>query len=269
VESIAEGFRDADGGQIFTDLVKCLDFLNGLDFFRDYKEATWRRLAISDGSRVLDVACGIGYDVIGMAASHPKAQITGIDVSEGFLEIARARARGLGNVSFLRGDSARLPVPDDTFDAVRIDRSLPHMSDPERVLKEMVRVTKSGGRIVAAEPDWGTFLLYNGDQDTTTVLTRAWINSFRQPFIGRCLQRILVDCGVRNVVTHAHALALSRYEPAAVAFDIERFVAVCVEQHVITREQAQQWKDSSLNCSSAGGFFASLCIIESGGVVEK
>jgi ubiquinone/menaquinone biosynthesis C-methylase UbiE len=153
VTSIAEGFRDADGGQLFDDLVKCLNFLNELSFFRAYKEGTWRRLNIGDDSRILDVACGVGYDVMRMAIEHPAARITGIDVSDGFLEIARSRAKGLSNVSFLKGDGVDLPVADDAFDAARIDRSLQHMTDPERVLKEMVRATKRGGRIVVAEPD--------------------------------------------------------------------------------------------------------------------
>ena len=271
MESIAEGFRDADRGRLFDDLVTCLDFLNDLDFFRDYKEATWQRLQIGDGSQVLDVACGIGYDVIGMAARYPKAKITGIDASDGFLEIARARARarGLDNVSFLKGDGTELPAPDDAFDAVRIDRSLQHMADPESVLKEMVRVTSSGGRIVAAEPDWGTYLLDNGEREVTALLTQEWINSFRQPFIGRRLPRMLVEHGVRDVMTRAHALALSKYQPAAVVFDLDRFVNVCVEQGIITREQARQWTSDSIECSRAGGFFASLCIIEAGGIVNK
>jgi len=102
-----------------------------------------------------------------MAIRFPNADFLGLDSSEGFLEIAKSRAGNLTNVKFLQGNGDRLPLPlpDNEFDGVRIDRSLQHMKDPHSAIKEMVRVTRPEGHIVAAEPDWETFVLYNGDLD--------------------------------------------------------------------------------------------------------
>jgi ubiquinone/menaquinone biosynthesis C-methylase UbiE len=148
---IALGFRNADG-EILSELVHCLDFMNGLPFFKAYKAHTWERLKIRSGQKLLDVACGIGFDVIEMAKRFPSADLLGVDSSEGFLEIAKSRAGNLTNVKFLQGNGDRLPLPlhDNEFDGVRIDRSLQHMKDTRSAIKEMVRVTRPEGHIVAA-----------------------------------------------------------------------------------------------------------------------
>lgn len=88
----------------------------------------------------MDVACGIGFDVIEMAKRFPAAEIWGVDISESFLAIARSRSENLANIKFVQGDGGHLPLPTHEFDGVRIDRSLQHMEDPRAAIKEMVRV---------------------------------------------------------------------------------------------------------------------------------
>src|SRR5271166_1971876 len=74
VTDIALGFRNADG-EMLKDLAECLDFLNDLPFFQSYKAHTWAALDIRSGDKILDVACGIGFDVIEMAKRFPAAEI--------------------------------------------------------------------------------------------------------------------------------------------------------------------------------------------------
>jgi ubiquinone/menaquinone biosynthesis C-methylase UbiE len=97
MENIATAFRDSDGAGVFADLVRCLDFMNDLPFFKAYKAATWPRLDIKKSSRILDVGCGVGFDVIGMATLYPSSEIWGVDISDRFIEIARSRAKNLSN----------------------------------------------------------------------------------------------------------------------------------------------------------------------------
>ncbi len=82
MENIATAFRDSDGAGVFADLVRCLDFMNDIPFFKAYKAATWARLDIKKSSRILDVGCGVGFDVIGMAKLHPSSEIWGVDISD-------------------------------------------------------------------------------------------------------------------------------------------------------------------------------------------
>ena len=111
----------------------------------------------------LDVACGPGLLVCAFARSVRHA--TGIDVTPAMLEQARAEAsrQGLGNVSWDRGDGARLPYADGQFTIVTSRFAFHHIEDPAAVLREMGRVCAPGGRVavVDAAPSPETAAAFN------------------------------------------------------------------------------------------------------------
>jgi ubiquinone/menaquinone biosynthesis C-methylase UbiE len=63
----------------------------------------------------------------------------------------RAHKAGVENITATRGDARRLPYPDDTFDATYLVATLGEIPDKQRVLEELVRVLKPGGRLVVGE----------------------------------------------------------------------------------------------------------------------
>jgi SAM-dependent methyltransferase len=100
---------------------------------------------------VLDVACGGG--LVARAFAPHVRHATGIDVTPAMLDTARKAAaeKGLTNVTWEQGDVTTLPYADGSFDIVATRFSFHHFVDAGVVLKEMVRVCKPGGRIVAAD----------------------------------------------------------------------------------------------------------------------
>jgi hypothetical protein len=115
------------------------------------------------------------------------------------------------------------------------------MEEPRSVIAEMIRVTRSAGRIVASEPDWGTLVLYNGDLTIGTMLCERWKQSFRNPYIGRELGLIFADEGVGEIRREAHALCLTRFEDARIIFDLERVRAEAVKTGALTDGDALRW----------------------------
>ena len=116
--------------------------------------AAWARALawLVDGRpRVLDVGCGDGALTLEIArfAGH----VTGIDVRADFLRRARAAARAAGvrNVRFAKGDMECLNREDDEFDLVTLSQSLHFSGDPARVLAEAVRVTAPGGAVLVID----------------------------------------------------------------------------------------------------------------------
>jgi SAM-dependent methyltransferase len=241
--------------------------LNALPAFEAYKAHTWAALEISDGAAILDVACGTGFDLIAMAERWPGARFYGIDKSAGLLSIARSRAKELTNVFFVQGDGADLPFAAGRFDGVRIDRALQHMADPRATLAEMARATRAGGRIVAAEPDWGTYILYNGDCAPGEMLAANWRGSIRNPFIGRELAALLRDSGARGLRREIFPFATADYGCAAVVFDLPRVLARCVATGAIAADAAHRWREESE--AAAGVFLAALNIVTVSGVVAR
>ena len=94
------------------------------------------------GRRVADVGCGTGR-LLGSLSSHG-AQAVGIDTDPAMLTFAAAR----GPVA--RADAHRLPLADASMDAAVTMATLEFTADPARVLTEMARITRPGGRMVAA-----------------------------------------------------------------------------------------------------------------------
>ncbi|HYW27832.1 MAG TPA: methyltransferase domain-containing protein [Terriglobales bacterium] len=102
------------------------------------------------GESCLDVGCGTGLVTHGLAQAVGRdGQVVGVDVSEGMLSVARARA--LPNTTFHRAAAEpHLPFRDATFDLVALCDSLAYLGDPAHSLEEARRVLRSAGRIVVA-----------------------------------------------------------------------------------------------------------------------
>lgn len=95
---------------------------------------------------VLDVGCGPGLYTRRLASSLTTGLAVGLDFSPAML--ARAVADNTApTIAYLRADAHRIPLPDDTFDAVVCLAALYLMPDPALVLREMVRVTRPGGTV--------------------------------------------------------------------------------------------------------------------------
>ena len=113
----------------------------------DFK-ALARRTAerIPPQSTVLEVAPGPGYFAIELAKLGDY-RITGLDISETFVEIARANAANVGaKVDFRRGNASKMPFPKDSFDFLLCRAAFKNFSEPQRALEEMHRVLKPGGQ---------------------------------------------------------------------------------------------------------------------------
>ena len=106
-------------------------------------------LAIEPGMKVLDLGCGDGTTALPEAQRG--ADVLGIDIASNLVEAgnARAKAAGLDNLRFQEGDASNLAgIADESFDLVVSIFGAMFAPRPDDVAKEMVRVTKPGGRIV-------------------------------------------------------------------------------------------------------------------------
>lgn len=103
---------------------------------------------LPEGARVLEVAPGPGYLAIAMAR-RGGLQVTGLDISRTFVEIARENARETGvAVDFQQGDVAQMPFAAGSFDLVVCQAAFKNFTLPRSALAEMHRVLRPGGTAV-------------------------------------------------------------------------------------------------------------------------
>ncbi|MBK9153888.1 MAG: methyltransferase domain-containing protein [Chloracidobacterium sp.] len=125
------------------------DFTRIADSMRNSADEVIERVGVTEGMKVLDLGCGDGNTAIPSAKRG--ADVLGVDIASNLVEAAKKRAADLriSNVRFQEGDATDLnELEDDTFDlAISIFGAM-FAPKPFDVAKEMVRVTKPGGRVV-------------------------------------------------------------------------------------------------------------------------
>ncbi|MDQ3571694.1 MAG: class I SAM-dependent methyltransferase [Actinomycetota bacterium] len=125
------------------------DFTRIAESMRESGEALVGKLGISDGLQVLDLGCGDGTTAL--PAAQLGAEVLGVDIASNLVAAGNARVQELGltNCKFQEGDASDLSELDDQrFDLVISIFGAMFAPNPSDVAKEMVRVTKPGGRIV-------------------------------------------------------------------------------------------------------------------------
>ncbi|TFV44522.1 class I SAM-dependent methyltransferase [Bradyrhizobium niftali] len=125
------------------------DFTRIAQTMRESGEALVERIGVTRGLKVLDLGCGDGTTALPEARRG--ADVLGVDIASNLVEAGNRRVRELGltNCRFQEGDASNLhELKDDTFDLVVSIFGAMFAPKPFDVAKEMVRVTRSGGRIV-------------------------------------------------------------------------------------------------------------------------
>ncbi len=142
---------------MFSRIARRYDLMNGLmtlGMHHNWRRVAARQTIASPDGPALDVATGTGDLAIDLAEVHPHRTVVGADFSLGMLAVARDKLDGLEEtrrVRLLAADALALPFATRTFACVTSAFLLRNLADLEQGLREMQRVTRPGGRVVALE----------------------------------------------------------------------------------------------------------------------
>jgi malonyl-CoA O-methyltransferase len=143
------------------------------------------------GKKVLDVGCGKGRFARVLLAENPRADIWGLDLSEGMLRFVP------GGIHRLAGSMTELPFADAAFDCVYATESLEHAVEIERAVNEMCRVLAPGGKL---------FIIDKNARHWGKLKTPEWEKWFKRSELERLLKR---NC------TQVHSEYISYWEDVA------------------------------------------------------
>jgi SAM-dependent methyltransferase len=229
------------------------------------RERSYDLLGVRAGDRVLDAGCGTGEAARELAALVGSGgRVVGVDRSETMIREARRRVRGLGlPIAFRLGDVRRLRFADDSFDGCRAERVLIHLNDPGRVLAELRRVTRPGGRVVIAEPDVESRIVDAPDRALTRRILNQYCDSFRDGWMGRRLPRLFHEAGLEEVTVNPWTYIGSRFslaEPDGASLALQRAAALAQAAGAATAAEVDGWLGQLAEAGRAGGFFTAITV---------
>ena len=238
---------------------KFLASANGMSRILNYKRRIESMLGLEPGMQVLDLGCGTGQDAAAIAdLVGTDGRVVAADNSLAMLNLARQTCRDRSNVEFAHTDAYNLPFADQTFDRTRTDRVLQHLRQPELVIAEMVRVTKVGGLVCCADPDWRTLVIDSADADLEASVCRAVQARIQNAGMGARLKRLLAEQRLTNIQLEGYTLIFSSFREADAILILRGACTTLVEVGKSSPGSVRRWlKDLRLRDRN-GQFFASL-----------
>ncbi len=174
---------------------------------------------LPSGSRILEVAPGPGYLAIEIAR-RGEYQVTGLDISHTFVEIATRNAREAHvDIDFRQGNASAMPLPENTFDLILCRAAFKNFSQPVAALNEMHRVLKPGGRALIVDLRKDTSMdeinAYIEQSDLGWVNSVIYKVTFRYCLLPRAYSRQqLVD------MASSSAFAGARIDASGIGFEV-------------------------------------------------
>jgi len=216
--------------RMFAQIARRYDILNRLNSFR--RDVAWRRFTASklrfgNTNRYLDIATGTGDLAIDVAHAHPSVRVTGLDLVEDLMDIAKYKTRieGLdGRIDFVKGNALDLPFDDGTFDVAGIAFGIRNIKDRGHALSEMARVVVPGGQVAVLELCYhqsyiirSLYCIYlstvvpvvgrlvAGNMDAYSYLSRS-IKNFPAP---DAFEKLMAESGLKNVISYPLTLGVA------------------------------------------------------------
>lgn len=201
--------------------------------------------APKSGEIIIDVGAGSGA-ITGEIAKRvgPGGRVFAVDLSAALLEAARETAREAGVSHLIDGrvaDGRDLPFGLSAFDAAFCHWVLLHVENPEKIVAEMRRVTRRGGRVMAVEADWETVMVWPADRIVTRRILNHSADRNYEPWIGRRLPGMFAEQGFSEItVEPIVAIDKGGEDRAWLEYLFER-AALAVAAGVVQRDEAVAW----------------------------
>lgn len=241
--------------------IDVLDRVRGEPAYVAYKRRLAELLRPVAGARCLEVGTGTGDDALALGERFG-VEVVGVDSSETM--VAEARRRGLSGAQV--ADAHALPFADATFAGAWADRTFQHLARPETALAELMRVTRPGGRIAVADPDYDTQVVELADQGLARrVLRFRADHAVRNGALAHRLGGLFVAHGLGEVEVEGVPVVLRNPDALDSAMGLRTWAATAHERGLLPADDVEAWQRQLDETISRGVFLYAFTVFLTAG----
>jgi SAM-dependent methyltransferase len=242
--------------------IACLDKIHREPFYAAYKRRVVELMEPRAGQCFLDVGGGTGDDARGLATHHGGRAVV---LDRSFTMMRECRARG--GVLAIMGEASELPFRDNSFDGCRADRTFQHLLEPHRALHEMVRVTRTSGRIVVVDPDYDTQVMEFPDQELARRVFRFRAdNALRHGTLAHRMPAMFRDARLFRVGVDPMTLVVR--DPASVdnVMGLRTWATSAHRAGLLDADDVARWEELFDATVAAGNFLYAVTFFITSGI---
>ena len=210
-------------------------------------------VGLKDADIILDVGCGSGT-VTRDIARLTKGRVIGIDGSRDMIKVAKNILKDCKNAELYVGSADTIPFDKNVFDVVTCNLLSMWVDNPQKVINEMTRVTKPGGKVLASlEPDYGGKIHWPENPKIDTVFAgRAIKEKGGDPHIGRKLRLLFVRAGLETKVGIGNNRIWSCEEDKSYYLHARDFYVKALKGAGLTDKEIDEWEYEYLKSLDEG-----------------
>jgi len=237
--------KDADfhkrSNEDFRDFIKKLE-LQALETAEE-RIPLYLEVGLKDADTILDVGCGSGT-VTKDIARLTKGLVVGMDGSKNMAKVAKDILKGNDNVQIVVGSAEKIPFDENMFDIVTCNLFFMWVDHPQKVINEMVRVSKKGGIVLASlEPDYGGKIHWPENSKIDEIFAgRAIRERGGDPHIGRKLRSLFVRAGLDTRVGIGNNRIWSCEEDKSYYLHARDFYVKTLYEAGLSEDEIDKWE---------------------------
>ena len=215
---------------------------------------------LQPGERTLDIGTGPGLtteaisQIVGETGS-----VSGIDISESAVTLARQRCADQPWVSIHSGDATNLQFDDGSFDVAVSTQVYEYVQELDTALAELYRVLRPGGRAVILDSDWDSCVWHTHNRERMHRIIEAWNTHCPRPFLPRTLKHELERAGFDITKRDVYAMLNPDYDQNTYSYGVIDFIQTYVKSvDSISDAELQAWANELHELGAKGEYFFSL-----------